>query len=150
MPDSTTVTWPWRPPAHRNRRERMAREGVLLQADGSRHRWFGPELPFATLIEAIDDATGVVPAALFREQEDAAGYLAMLRTISTEVGLPLALYIDRLGIFTKRASERLTLEEELTGTRLPTQVGRALDEPAAALDGMLRPVATAQLAGISL
>ena len=119
---------PRRPPAHRSRRERMAREGVLLQADGSRHRWFGPDEPFATLIGAVDDATGTVPAALFREHEDAAGYLAMLRAIGTDKGLPLALYIDRHGIFTKRASERLTLEEELTGSRLPTQVGRALEE----------------------
>ena len=119
---------PRRPPAHRSRRERMAREGVLLQADGSRHRWFGPDEPFATLIGAIDDATGTVPAALFREHENAAGYLAMLRAIGADKGLPLALYIDRHGIFTKRASERLTLEEELTGTRLPTQVGRALEE----------------------
>ena len=106
----------------------MHREGVLLQADGSRHRWFGHELPFATLIGAIDDATGTVPAALFREHEDAAGYLAMLHAIGADKGLPLALYIDRHGIFTKRASERLTLEEELTGTQLPTQVGRALEE----------------------
>ena len=36
--------------------------------------------------------------------------------------------IDRHGIFTKLASERLTLEEGLTGTRLPTQIGRALEE----------------------
>ena len=106
----------------------MAREGVLLQADGSRHRWFGPDEPFATLIGAIDDATGTVPAALFGEHEDGAGYLAMLHAIGTARGLPLALYVDRHGIFTKRASERLTLEEELTGTRLPTQVGRALEK----------------------
>lgn len=119
---------PRRSPAHRSRRERMHREGVLLQADGSRHRWFGPDEPFATLIGAIDDATGTVPAALFRAEEDAAGYLAMLRAIGADKGLPLALYIDRHGIFTKRASERQTLEEELTGTRLPTQVGRALEE----------------------
>jgi transposase len=119
---------PRRAPAHRSRRERMAREGVLLQADGSRHRWFGPELPFATLIGAVDDATGTVPAALFRDEEDAAGYLAMLHAIGAAKGLPLALYIDRHGIFTKRASGRLSVEEELTGTRLPTQVGRALEE----------------------
>lgn len=100
----------------------------MLQADGSRHRWFGPDQPFATLIGAIDDATGTIPAALFREHEDAAGYLTMLRAIVEGPGIPLALYVDRHGIFTKRASERLTLEEELTGTRLPTQVGRALDE----------------------
>ena len=119
---------PRRPPAHRSRRERMEREGVMLQADGSRHRWFGPDRPFAALIGAVDDATGTVPAAIFREHEDAAGYLAMLRMIAAGPGIPLALYVDRHGIFTKRGSERLTLEEELTGSRLPTQVGRALDE----------------------
>ena len=60
----------------------------MLQADGSRHRWFGPDRPFATLIGAVDDATGTVPAALFREHEDAAGYLAMLRAIVVDKGLP--------------------------------------------------------------
>lgn len=119
---------PRRAPAHRSRRERMHREGVLLQADGSRHRWFGPDHPFATLVGAIDDATGTVPGGLFRAEEDAAGYLALLRGIVEDRGIPLALYVDRHGIFTKRASEHLSLEEELTGTRLPTQVGRALDE----------------------
>ena len=38
----------------------------LPSADGSRQRWFGPEEPFATLIGAIDDATGTVSAALVR------------------------------------------------------------------------------------
>ena len=66
----------------------MAPEGVLLQAEGRRRRWFGLELPFATLSGAI----------------------------------------DRHGIFTKLASERVTLEEGLTGTRLPTQIGRAPEE----------------------
>ncbi len=50
-----------RPPRHRSRRERMAREGQLLQVDGSRHRWFGPDVGFATLVAGIDDATGRVP-----------------------------------------------------------------------------------------
>lgn len=55
-----------RPPRHRSRRERMPREGQLLQVDGSRHRWFGPDLPFATLVAGIDDATGRVSGAIFR------------------------------------------------------------------------------------
>jgi hypothetical protein len=46
---------------------------MLLQADGSRHRWLGPNSPYLTLIGGIDDATGEVPWALFREQEDAQG-----------------------------------------------------------------------------
>jgi len=68
-----------RPAKHRQRRERMPQEGMLLQADGSRHRWFGPDGPYLTLIGGIDDATGIVPWAVFREQEDAHGYLAGCR-----------------------------------------------------------------------
>ncbi len=30
-----------RPPRHRVRRKRMAQEGLLLQIDGSHHRWLG-------------------------------------------------------------------------------------------------------------
>ena len=67
-----------RPPTHRSRRERRAQEGMLLQADGSRHRWLGPAGPYLSLVGGIDDATGTVPWALFREQEDAHGYFLWL------------------------------------------------------------------------
>ena len=33
----------------------MAQEGLLLQADGSRHPWLGPAGPELTLIAMIDD-----------------------------------------------------------------------------------------------
>jgi hypothetical protein len=32
-----------RPPRHRSRRERMPQAGMLLQVDGSRHQWLGPD-----------------------------------------------------------------------------------------------------------
>jgi len=70
-----------RPPRHRSRRERMPQEGLLVQLDGSRHDWLAGRGPWLTLVGAIDDATGTVPAATFRAQEDAAGYLELLRTI---------------------------------------------------------------------
>jgi transposase len=117
-----------RPPKHRARRERMPQEGMLLQADGSRHDWLAGRGPYLTLVGGVDDATGAVPWALFREQEDGQGYLAWLRQVALARGLPLALYVDRHGIFERSAREPLTLEEELAGGRLPTQVGRALDE----------------------
>src|SRR3990170_4283388 len=55
-----------RPPKHRQRRERMSQEGIMLQVDGSPHHWFGPEQPACTLLLAIDDATGKVVAGVFR------------------------------------------------------------------------------------
>jgi hypothetical protein len=50
---------------------------------------------------SIDDATGVIPAAVFRGQEDAAGYFTVLAGTARRVGLPTALYTDRHGSFTK-------------------------------------------------
>lgn len=117
-----------RPPKHRLRRERYPQEGMLLQLDGSRHDWLEGRGPYLTLIGAIDDATGTVPAALFREQEDAQGYFLLLREIVKKKGIPLAVYSDRHSIFTVNPRRPETLEEEFLGTREPTQFGRALKE----------------------
>ncbi len=100
---------------------------MLLQVDGSRHQWLGPSGPWLTLVGAIDDATGDVPYALFREQEDAQGYLLLLREVVRRRGVPLAVYSDRHKIF-QASDQPLTLTEQLAGGRLPTQVGRVLNE----------------------
>lgn len=116
-----------RPPRHRSRRARKRRAGQMLQADGSTHRWFGPELPEATLVGAIDDATSEVTGATFREHEDAAGYLEVLTRTSDSHGLPWTFYTDHHGIFERDPHEPTTIAEELEGRRRPTQVGRALE-----------------------
>ena len=60
-----------RQPRHRVRRQRMPREGMLIQMDGSHHPWLGDRAPPFTLLIAVDDATGTVDNALFCEKEDA-------------------------------------------------------------------------------
>lgn len=117
-----------RPPQHRSRRERMAQAGMLLQADGSRHEWLGKGNGYLTLIGGIDDATGTVPWAVFRAQEDAAGYMLWLRHVVETEGAPQALYVDRHGIFVRHPNQKETLDEELAGELLPTQFGRVLVE----------------------
>src|SRR3989304_2131494 len=62
-----------RPPRHRRRRERMPQAGLLVQLDGSTHAWLDQRGPRLTLIVAMDDATGEVLAATFRDQEEAHG-----------------------------------------------------------------------------
>jgi hypothetical protein len=101
---------------------------MLLQVDGSRHDWLQGRGPYLTLVGAIDDATGTVPHALFREQEDAQGYLLLLREIMSTKGVPLALYSDRHSIFSVNVKQAESLEEQLAGKRQPTQLGRALGE----------------------
>jgi len=114
-----------RAPRHRSRRERMAAEGLLLQLDGSRHPWLGPERPKLTLLGAIDDATGCVPAAVFRAEEDAAGYLELLRAVALGPGLPAAVYRDRHSSFEPTLPRRRGTDDE---ARALSQVGRALTE----------------------
>jgi len=117
-----------RAPKHHSRRKRYPQEGMLLQIDGSKHDWLEGRGPYLTLIAAIDDATSTVPFALFRDQEDAHGYLLMLRHIIQDKGIPLALYSDRHGIFQRSPKEPESLREQLRGKRDATQFGRALQE----------------------
>ncbi len=115
-----------RSPRYRSRRPRMAAEGLLLQLDGSRHDWLAGRGPWLTLVGAIDDATGKVVAAVFREQEDAAGYLAILRDTIEAWGIPGAIYRDRHGAFAP--TNRGSREDEPDAPVSLSQVGRALVE----------------------
>jgi transposase len=117
-----------RPPKHRSRRERYPQEGMLLQTDGSDHDWLEGRGPHLNLIGAIDDATGEVPYALFRDEEDAQGYILLLRQIVAKHGIPCALYHDRHGIFERSKKEPETIEEQLEGKKKPTQFGRVMEE----------------------
>ena len=110
------------------RRERYPQEGMLLQIDGSQHDWLEGRGPRLTLIGAVDDATGTVPFALFREHEDAHGYLLLLKEIIARHGVPLALYSDRHSIFQRTPKEAERRDEQLRGRRDPTQFARALEE----------------------
>jgi transposase len=116
-----------RPRAHRTRRERMSQAGLLLQVDGSRHDWLEGRGPWLTLVGGIDDATGVVTGATFREQEDALGYLVVLTQTALAHGLPLAVYSDRHGIFWKGRETIPTLAEQFAGRRPATQLGKSLE-----------------------
>jgi hypothetical protein len=101
---------------------------MLLQVDGSDHDWLQGRGPRLTLITGIDDATGMLEGALFRAEEDAQGYLMLLRQVITTTGCPVAIYHDRHGIFLRAKTARQELEGQLCGMRDLTQVGRALDE----------------------
>ena len=80
----------------RKRRERMESPGLLLQMDGSTHRWFGTNK--SCLIAIIDDATSEVHAEFF-ESETTLGCLKVLRDYIARKGLFKALYVDKAGIF---------------------------------------------------
>ncbi len=109
-----------RPPQHRVRRQRMPQEGMLIQMDGSYHRWLGEAGPQFTLLLAVDDATGAVVNALFCERENARNYFVMMQELVQSYGAPVALYVDRHAVF------KHTPGSGLAGA--PTQFSRAMDE----------------------
>ena len=106
---------------YRARRERMAQAGLLIQVDGSRHDWLEGRGPWLTLVGGIDDATGVIVGATFREAEDGVGYLTIVRDMARRYGLPAALYRDGSTIFASSSADG-------PGRDDATQVGRALAE----------------------
>jgi transposase len=110
-----------RSPRHRYRRQRMPQEGMLLQLDGSDHPWLEKRGPRLTLLLAIDDATGTVPYALFRQREDTAGYFELLKAIINRCGIPLGVYTDKDSIFHVERGPS-------NGAGPLTQFGRALRE----------------------
>ncbi len=80
----------------RKRRERMESAGLLLQMDGSPHRWFGNKK--SCLIAIIDDATSEIHAEFFKS-ETTEGCLKVMRDYIQQKGLFKALYVDKAGIF---------------------------------------------------
>ena len=117
-----------RAPKHRSRRERYPQKGMLLQTDGSPHDWLEGRGPKLCLIGAIDDATNEVPYAFLQPQETTAGYMRMLKSITSTHGRPLTLYHDRHSIFEETEGKTPSLEEQLAGKRPQTQLARVLAE----------------------
>ena len=68
----------------------------------------------------MDDAAGCVVNALFCEHEDAHSYFLLIHGLVQHLGLPVALYTDRHGVF------RHTPGSGLPG--MPTQFSRAMEE----------------------
>lgn len=79
----------------RSRRARMPNEGLLLQMDGSPHRYNGVDE--WCLIAAIDDATSDIPYAEFFHSEDTLSCMTVLQRIVEKRGIPHALYVDGAG-----------------------------------------------------
>jgi transposase len=116
-----------RPPRHRSRRPRRSQMGLMMQWDGSPHKWFGPQGPTCSLMHAVDDATGDALGMVFRPTEDTIGYLKLLDMVIRLYGIPASVYQDRHSAL-HRNDNHWSHEEELAGRRFPTHVGRVLED----------------------
>lgn len=106
-------------PAHRQRRERKAHFGELVQLDGSFHEWYQKRGPRACLMNMVDDATSTVEAHL-ADEETIWAAARVLRQWIEKYGVPLALYTDWKNVYVREPTEK-----ELLHGKVPvTQFGR--------------------------
>ena len=115
-----------RAPRYRYRRIRTPQEGMLIQMDGSHHDWLEGRGPWFTLLLAVDDATGTVPYALFRDQEDTYGYFLLIEGIIRRRGVPMAIYTDRHAVFRSTRPAFHTADHAVN--KRQTQFARAMKE----------------------
>jgi transposase len=76
-------------------RDRMANEGLMLQMDGSPHKWNGHDT--WAMISAIDDATSKIPAAKFARSETTFDCMDIIRRVIERVGIPEFILTDKAG-----------------------------------------------------
>jgi transposase len=104
---------------YRQRRERKAHFGELVQMDGSFHRWLEDRAGEGCLMHMVDDATSTALAA-FTQEETTWAAADLLRRWIERYGVPCALYTDWKNVYVRAATER----EQRDGTVPLTQFGR--------------------------
>jgi len=119
-----------RKPKKHHRRKRKMAAGMMLQADGTPHDWFGSGKRYS-LHGFVDDATGSITGLYMCEHECLLGYLEVTRQTLKNFGIPLSLYPDKYSVFFPaiKQEDNLTIEQQLNGMYKPvTQFGRIMNE----------------------
>jgi transposase len=83
---------------YRQRRERRAHFGELVQMDGSFEAWLEDRGPRGCLIHMVDDATSTA-LATFEEEETTWGVADTLQAWVKQNGVPRALYVDWKSVY---------------------------------------------------
>jgi transposase len=109
--------------AHRQRRERKAHFGELVQLDGSFHDWLEGRGPRGCLMNMVDDATGTTLCRMGKEETTWAA-VGVLRAWIERYGVPQALYTDWKNVYVREP----TAQERLRGEEPLTQFGRMCGE----------------------
>lgn len=109
---------------HRKRRPPRPIYGMMLQADASIHPWLEERGPKLGLVALIDDATNRVWGT-FREYEDAAGYLEVLREVCLTEGIPMEFYTDKRNVF--QDQRVLSVEDQLADKERTSHFKTVLD-----------------------
>lgn len=96
---------------YRERRERRACFGELLQIDGSIHQWFSGNESYYCLLNIVDDATGIC-LALLDKGETTQVLLMTLKKWIEAYGIPKAVYVDLKSVYVGLKKLRLNFDED--------------------------------------
>lgn len=107
-------------------RERRNCEGELIIVDGSPHAWFENRGSPCTILVFIDDATGKLKHLEFAQSESTNAYFLATRHYLEVHGKPLALYLDKHGVF--RVNTNKGGISSVADSNGDTQFGRAMRE----------------------
>jgi transposase-like protein len=113
---------------YRQRRERKAHFGELVQLDGSFHEWLEERGERACLMHMVDDATSTV-LGRFSKEETTWAAARVLRNWIERYGVPRALYTDWKNVYVRppNAPERRRGEPAVTQFgRMCAQLGIAI------------------------
>ena len=96
---------------HRQRRERKACLGELVQIDGSHHDWFEGRGPYCVFMGYIDDATGTVYGR-FYDYEGTMPAMDSMKRYIRQYGIPQGVYLDKHTTYKSWA--KATIDEQLS------------------------------------
>ena len=109
---------------HRQRRERKAHLGELVQIDGSHHDWFEGRGPICVFMGYIDDATNTVYGRFYDYEGTMPAMDSMKRYIK-RYGIPQSVYVDKHSTYKSWAEP--TIEEQLNDQRPMSHFEKSLD-----------------------
>lgn len=90
---------------YRQRRERRAHFGELVQMDGSFENWLEDRAPRGCFIHMVDDATST-SLGNFADEETTWGVADTLRSWVETYGIPRGLYVDWKSVYQSAPTER--------------------------------------------
>ena len=110
---------------HRQRRERKASFGELVQIDGSHHDWFEGRGPVCVFMGYIDDATNTVYGRFYDYEGTMPAMDSMKRYIK-RYGIPQSVYLDKHTTYKSWADP--SIEEQLNGQKPLSHFEKSLAE----------------------